>query len=156
MSLISRLFAPVLMAGALVAAGAQAQVITPNPTTFTVDGVMNIEAWASCNFTMTFDVPAGGASATVTSAVVTGGYGCEQVSFTGAPWNVRVAPDRLYIDDFEMLLAPAYPTGKQTLEVYWTNGSGGYASGGVFFTLLGYYGTMGHFGVTSSTPISIN
>ncbi len=156
MSLISRLFAPVLMAGALVATGAQAQVITPNPATFTVAGVMNIEAWASCNFAMTFDVPAGGTSATVTSAVVTGGYSCEQVSFTGAPWNVRVAPGRLYIDDFEMLLGPAYPSGKQTLEVYWTNGTGSSPSGGIFSMLLGYYGTIGHFGVTSSTPISVN
>jgi hypothetical protein len=156
MSWISRLFALVLMAGALVAAGAQAQVITPNATTFTVSGVMNFEAWPSCTFTMTFDVPAGGASATVTSAAVTGGdTGCETRSFTGLPWNVRVGPQVLHIDNFEMLFGPAHPTSKQTIDVFWSNYPG-YPSAGSFYANIGLYGTMGFMQVTSGQSIGIN
>ncbi|PVM80966.1 hypothetical protein DDF65_13635 [Caulobacter radicis] len=155
MSWISRFLALVLMAGAFVATGAQAQVITPNPTTFTVAGVMNFEAWPSCNFTMTFDVPAGGASATVTSAAVTGGAGCEQRSFTGLPWTVRVGPQVLHIDNFEMLFGPAYPTGKQTLDVYWSNYPG-YPSSGFFSASIGLSSTMGFMEVTSGQTIAIN
>lgn len=156
MSWISRLFALVLMTGALVATGAQAQVITPNATTFTVAGGMNFDGAAACDFTMTFNVPAGGASATVTSATITGGSGCDQFTFVGTPWNVRVGPGMLYIDDFEMLLGPLHPTGKQTLSVYWGNPTGGYPPGGAFWTLLSYYGVVGGFSVTSGQPISIN
>ncbi|MDG2529290.1 hypothetical protein [Caulobacter endophyticus] len=153
MSWISRLFALVAMAGALVATGAQAQVITPNPTTFTVAGSMTIEAAAGCDYVMTFDVPAGGASATVTNAAITGGYGCEQMSFTGLPWNVRLGPQKLYIDNFGMMFGPVHPTGSQTLEVNWGNGSPG---GGFFYTQLSFLTTWSYFQVSSGTPIVIN
>lgn len=156
MSWISRLFALVVMAGALVATGARAQVITPNPTTFTVSGVMNFEAWPSCTYTMTFDVPTGGASATVTNATVTGGdNNCEGRTFTGLPWSVRVGPQMLHIDNFEMLFGPGYPTGKQTIDVYWASG-GGYPSGGSFYAYIGLYGTLGYMQVTSGQPVAIN
>ncbi|AYV44842.1 hypothetical protein CFHF_07495 [Caulobacter flavus] len=156
MSWISRVFALVLMSGALAATGAHAQVITPNPTTFTTVGIMNFDGGASCDIAMTFSVPAGGASASVTSATVTGGSGCDQFTFVGTPWNVRVAPGMLYIDNFEMLLGPLHPTGKQTISVYWTNPSAGYSGGGIFTDVVSYYGVLGYLGVTSPAPVAIN
>lgn len=156
MSLISRLLAPVLIAGALAATSAQAQVITPNPTTFTTTGVMNFDAAASCDITMVFSVPAGGASATVTSATVTGGSGCDQFSFVGTPWNVRVGPGKLYIDNFEMLLGPLHPTGKQTIEIFWTNWSPGFGNAGIFTDVVSVYGVLGFLAVTSGQQVAIN
>jgi len=157
MSWISRLSAAALMATSLAATGAHAQTITPNPNTFTISGGMNIDpGLATCNFTMTFNVPAGGASATVTSAAITGGSsGCSAITFSGLPWNVRVGANKLYVDNFDLLLSPNNPCGGGTLGLDWVTSAttNGY---GFFYSQIGLCTVFGAGETNSPTPIYVN
>ncbi|PVM91850.1 hypothetical protein [Caulobacter endophyticus] len=157
MSWISRLSAAALTATLLAATSAHAQTITPNPNTFTITGGMNIDPGvATCNFTMTFDVPAGGASATVTSAAITGGSSnCPAITFKGAPWNVRVGAGKLYVDNFDLFVFPNNPCGGGTLEMDWVTSAttNGY---GFFYSQIGWCTVFGAGEVNSTVPIYVN
>lgn len=151
-----------VLAASLAVPSAQAQVILPNPTTFTTTGQMNaFYPGFDCQVSMTIDVPASGAGglATVTSASALGPGSCDTVEFLDLPWQVSVGSgSRLYINGFNLryftggsytYCSPGY------LDVHWQHGGVFPNNGGYYFYNGSGCTILGVMQVTSGTPIYV-
>lgn len=138
----------------------RAQALTPNPTTFTMEGRFSTGAGSvgvwDCDYSMTINVDPGGTTGTVTAATfISSPWAPCGLEFIGLPWTISVGPTtNFYIEGIDVQNVYTYYTcGPAYLRVNWDNfGSPWVANFG---------GTMGScfaFGagrVTSGGPIRI-
>lgn len=114
---------------AAVAPAAQAQVLTPNPTTFTLAGNLDLtqSLQVKCRTTLTVSVAAGGTTGSVTAASFapanSSSWQCGTlVRPSGLPWTVSVGPGST-VTVTGIGATSILGTCSGTLSAPWTNGA---------------------------------